>query len=121
MAVLEELVGVGFECVTQWVLKGQTIGPATFDWKDHGGWLYAFVVQGEVKYIGLTDRVLRSRLSDYAHNSNFQTTRLRGAILAELQRGRSVLVYGLKISRKEILAAEEGRLRAAYRPPWNRI
>jgi hypothetical protein len=51
-------------------MKGPKIGPLSFDWKDHGGWLYAFVVDGEVKYIGLTGRVLRGRMDDYSHIPN---------------------------------------------------
>src|SRR5579859_5349630 len=73
MTVLEELIELGFEPVTEWVMKGAKIRPRTLDWKDHGGWLYAFVVDGEVKYIGLTSRVLRSRMDDYSHIPNSQT------------------------------------------------
>jgi len=62
MTALDELIRQGFEPVTEWVTKGNKVGPRTFDWPNHGGWLYAFVVGGDVKYIGLTDRVLRSRL-----------------------------------------------------------
>ena len=54
MTVLDELIGYGFEPITKWVMKGGKIGPLFFAWADHGGWLYAFVVNGEVKYIGLT-------------------------------------------------------------------
>ena len=66
MTILERLIQFGFEPVTEWVMKGSKIGPPSFDWKEHSGWLYAFVVDGEVKYIGLTERVLRSRMSDYS-------------------------------------------------------
>ena len=121
MTVLEELVQLGFEPVTEWVMKGAKIGLRAFDWSDHGGWLYAFVVDGEVKYIGLTDRVLRSRMSDYAHMKHSQTTRLRNAIIAELEAGRSVQVFGWKESKRDALIAEEDRLRTKYRPVWNRI
>lgn len=121
MAALEQLVCIGFEPVTEWLLKGDTIGPASFDWQDHGGWLYVFVVGGEARYIGLTNRVLRSRLSDYAHIRNSQTTRLRDAIVGELRAGRSVTIYGRKESKKEILEAEEARLRGLLRLPWNRV
>ncbi len=102
-------------------MKGGKIKPATLDWEDHSGWLYAFVVQGEVKYIGLAGRVLRSRLDDYTYIKNSQTTRLREAIFAELKAGRSVQIYGWKEFKKDALIAEEVRLRATYRPPWNRV
>ena len=121
MTVLDELIKLGFQPVTEWVMKGDRIGPTSFGWQDHGGWLYAFVVEGEVCYIGLTDRVLRSRMSDYAHIKNSQTTRLRELITAELKAGRSVQVYGWKESSKDVLVTEESKLRAKYLPPWNRI
>jgi len=72
MTILESLIELGFEPVTEWVMKGPKIGPRSFDWKDHGGWLYTFVVDGKVKYSGLTDRVLRGRMSDYSHIKNRQ-------------------------------------------------
>lgn len=121
MAVLEELIELGFELVTEWVMKGAKIGPRTFDWKDHGGWLYAFVVDGEVKYIGFTSRVLRSRMGDYSHIQNSQTTRLRKIIIAELAAGRSVEVFGKREFSNDVLVAEEARVRTIYWPPWNRI
>jgi hypothetical protein len=34
----------GFESITRWILKGNKIGPISFKWQDHEGWLYAFVV-----------------------------------------------------------------------------
>lgn len=121
MTVLDDLITLGFQPVTEWVMKGDRIGPASFGWQDHGGWLYAFVVEGEVRYIGLTDRVLRSRMSDYSHINNSQTTRLRESITAELKAGRSVQVYGWKEGSKDVLIAKESKLRAKYLPPWNRI
>lgn len=121
MTVLESLIQFGFEPITQWVMKGPKIRPHSFDWKDHSGWLYAFVVDGQVKYIGLTDRVLRSRMSDYSHITNSQTTKLRERITAELLAGRQVHVYGWKQRDKAILEKEELRFRAEHRPPWNRV
>jgi hypothetical protein len=102
-------------------MRGSKIGPMTFGWQDHGGWLYAFIVDEEVKYIGLTDRVLRSRMSDYSHIRNTQTHRIREQIIAQLSAGRRVQVYGWRHRDKAVLVAEELRLRAEHRPPWNRI
>jgi hypothetical protein len=62
---VDELIGLRFELVTEWVMKGDRIALRALDWREHGGWLYAFVVDGEVKYIGLTNRVLRSRMDNY--------------------------------------------------------
>ena len=97
------------------------IKPSSTAWDNHGGWLYAFVVDGEVKYVGLANRVLRSRLDEYTHMKNSQTVRLRGLIAVELAAGRPVQIYGWKQSNKAMLFAEEERLRGKYRPPWNRV
>ena len=97
------------------------IGPRSFAWDDHDGWLYAFVIADDVKYIGLTSRVLRCRLSDYAHIKNSQTDRLRGLISEVLSKGYRVEIYGWRQREDDLLIAEEERLRALYRPPWNRI
>lgn len=121
MTILDELTKEGFEPITEWVLKGTRIGPKSFDWPDHSGWLYAFVIDGEVKYIGLTTRVLRSRMSDYSHIKNSQTDDKRALVLEALSKGRRVHVFGLKHRDETTLAAAEARLRALYRPPWNRI
>lgn len=88
MTVLEELIRIGFEPITEWVMKGDKIALRTLDWKQNGGWLYAFVVNDEVRYIGLTNRVLRSRMDDYRDQKSSQTMRLREAISAELNDGR---------------------------------
>jgi excinuclease UvrABC nuclease subunit len=117
---LDDLAAHGFELVTEWILKGPKIGPRTFDWKDDSGWLYAFVIKDQVQYIGLTTRVLRSRMSDYSHITNSQTVRIRELIFAALSGGESVLVYGLKQRNETELKAHETRLLNQFRPPWNR-
>jgi hypothetical protein len=119
--MFEELSRTGFQSITDWTMRGDKIVLRSIAWKDHGGWLYAFVVDEDVKYVGLTNRVLRSRMSDYAHLGNSQTARLRRLIAAELAAGRVVAIYGRKEAEKERLVAEEDRLRLTYRPPWNRI
>jgi hypothetical protein len=89
---------LGFSPVTQWVMKGEKISPESFKWEDHGGWLYAFVVEGEVKYTCLTNRVLRGRLGDYSHRRNSQTDRLRGLIMNELAALAAASTYWVRSS-----------------------
>lgn len=121
MTVLDDLIQIGFKPITEWTLKGDKIKPVPIKWHSHSCWLYAFTVDGEVRYIGLSDRVLQSRLDDYSYIRNSQTTRLRKLIQAELQAAHSVQIYGCKQPDKAVLIAEEERLRARYRPPWNRV
>jgi hypothetical protein len=120
MTILNELIAQGFEPITEWVLKGDRIGPRSFDWKDHSGWIYAFVIDGDVKYIGLTTRVLRSRMSDYSPIRNAQTDRIRALVLDALSSGKCVEVFGLRQRDEVVLATEEARLRMLHRPSWNR-
>lgn len=118
---LEELVQLGFELVTQWTIKGIKIGPTSFKWQDHGGWLYAFIVEGTVRYIGLTERVLRSRMGDYSHTNNSQNNRIRQLIMSELFAGRPVEIWGWKEGNIAALRKEERRLLDTYCPSWNRM
>jgi hypothetical protein len=101
MTVLDEIIRIDFESITQWVLKGDKIGPISFKCQDHGGWLYAFAVEGEVKYIGLTNRVLRSRMSDYVHINNSQTDRPRRLIVNMLAAGQVVSCVRLETERPQ--------------------
>jgi hypothetical protein len=117
MSPLDDLQKHGFVLVTEWVRKGEKLALKSLGWPDHGGWVYAFVVEGEVRYIGMTNRVLRSRMDDYRHIDNEQTSRLRRHIAAELDAGRSVEIYGQKNSSP---IADEAKLIAACQPEWNR-
>ncbi len=115
--LLDELFGLGFEQVTEWIRDGAKIRLADLSWQEHGGWIYAFTVDEEVKYIGMTDRVLRSRMDNYRDAKHEQTSRLRELILAELSTGRRVQIYG---RRQRSPRVEETSLIAHYRPSWNR-
>ena len=84
------------------------------------GWLYAFVVEEKVMYVGLTERILRSRMDDYRHIKGEQTIRMRELISAKLKANRDVLVYGRREYDSDTLWAEEAKLRRMLDPAWNR-
>lgn len=112
----------GSKYVTAWVLRNQKIKPESLDWDDSAGWLYAFVVDDKtVKYIGLTDTVLRSRLDHYSYGPQSTSKRVRQSIMFELKRGKSVSIFGRRESSKIRLQAEERRLIDAVKPSWNRL
>lgn len=121
MSKLADLIRLGFEPITTWVLAEGRIKLDSLKWQDHGGWLYAFIVDDEVQYIGLTNRVLRSRMDDYRHLKLSQTSRVRALILQELEAGGSVAIYGCKHADAGVMAAEELRLRNFHKPIWNLI
>jgi hypothetical protein len=114
------LVNDGFQPITTWLECNGSIKLASLNWSDAGGWIYAFVIDKAVKYVGLTDRVLRSRMDDYRHIKEEQCVRMREQILAELQAGHVVTIYGKPTSDKERLIADEDRYRRELLPPWNR-
>jgi hypothetical protein len=112
----DDLHQLGFKLITEWISKKDKIGLSNLRWEDHSEWLYSFVVDRDVKYIGMTERVLRSRMDDYRDLKNTQTTRLREHITAELAAARTVQIFGRK---ERDPKAEEAILRAKYRPVWN--
>lgn len=119
---LQELLSEGFERVTQWQLQGERIRMASLEWAESSGWLYAFVVdESLVKYVGLTNRVLRSRMDNYRDGKVDQNRRLRELIAKTLSEGRWVAIYGRREPEPRRLVEEEIRLRDAWRPEWNRI
>lgn len=119
--LLEQLKVLGFTPVTRWVLKGDRIKLADLDWVEEAGWLYAFAVAQEVKYVGLTSRVLRSRMDNYRDQSDSQNERVREAIRLALDAGHDVWILGLPVAEPERRASEEARLRSELCPPWNRM
>jgi len=121
--MIDSIISDGFEPITRWIIKNGKIKPESLEWKDTSGWLYAFVVdEKELKYIGLTTRVLRSRLSDYSYISEEQCKHKRELIKSELDKGRTVSIYGKRMKEEEDnLHGEEERLRRELEPPWNRI
>jgi hypothetical protein len=102
---------------------------ATLQWEECGGWLYAFVVDEAVKYIGLTSGVLRTRLDQYRDGSDSyghesQCGRIKAEILRVLSAGHAVVIYGCRRPQwtKEALRVDERALIDEYRPTgiWNR-
>ena len=108
----------GFMYLTDWMLKGETIKPDTVSWDTTAGWIYAFVVDTQVCYIGITTGVLRSRLDSYSYQIN---DRVGACIKAELQSGRIVEIYGMprKLVPQADLEREESQLISVHSPIWN--
>ena len=116
--MLPELKAYGFVEITAWDLYKEKIKPRTLKWEESGGWIYAFVTEGRVRYIGMTGHVLRTRLDSYA-NQVGEPMRER---IKECLNGRcDVAIFGLRrpqVNETEI-KAEESRLIAMFKPDWN--
>ena len=120
--ILEVLVAEGFKFITEWIWREGKIRLASLDWQENGGWLYAFVVNGKnVNYIGLTERILRSRMDNYRDKTGEQGERLHELIKAELYAGNSVSIYARELSDSNELLSEELRLRNEFKPIWNLV
>ena len=108
----------GFQHVTSWEFRNGAIKPASLNWEDVSGWIYAFVAEGSVRYIGITTSVLRSRLDGYSYQIN---DRVGGLIRESLQAGCLVSIYGLKCPAQatQALGQQEKVLIRELTPDWN--
>ena len=108
----------GFALLTVWELRNTSIKPRCTCWDTTSGWLYAFVTNVRVRYIGMSTTVLRSRLDGYSYQANDRVGRL---IRDQLAREVPVEIYGTKrnqLTRKR-LEQEERLLINEFRPDWN--
>lgn len=90
--------------------------------------VYAFVIAGEVKYIGVTHASFHQRMGNYrvGHSAQKTSSRINLQIAEELAAGRVVEIYlatpepgvwhGLPVNMAAGL--EEGLIQQ-FRPPWN--
>ena len=118
---LDKIKREGFVQITTWRAVGDGIKPKSLEWQDHGGWVYAFVVGDEVKYVGLTAKVLRTRLDHYSYGTQDTNARLRSLIETALALGDEVMIFGLPVSDRDEMEREELRLRSELRPEWNLV
>lgn len=96
-ALMNRLVEIGFEKVGYWHLDGDRLGLELHRMASKTNILYAFVCDGEVKYIGKTKSTLASRFNGYRSPSRTQTTNVRNNsnIRALLAMGASVDILAL--------------------------
>ena len=132
---IEDLLALGFVLIGEWKLD---VGTIRIEYRDgitekairHGSpALYAFSVNGKLKYIGKTTRTLRNRLYGYEHPGSGQETNLKchKNILIEMAAGSVVKVYGFspKIPlfydrfKIDLSAGLEDALIKDMKPKWN--
>ena len=99
---MNRLLEIGFEPAGHWSLEGEAL---RFDLARHAtqkNVLYAFVCDGQVKYIGKTVQPLRVRLSGYRTPADTQSTNI-----ANNRRIRELVAAGVAV---EILALPDNGL-----------
>ncbi|WP_063805079.1 GIY-YIG nuclease family protein [Burkholderia ubonensis] len=94
---MNRLLQIGFQVVGQWQLVD---GKLKIDIQRHGAQrnvLYAFVCDGEVKYVGKSTQTLRARMGGYLSPGPTSETnkRVRQLIFALLESGATVELYAL--------------------------
>lgn len=125
---IDVLVDAGFELLGEWVASDAGIGLSTKAPKDPG--VYAFVVDGLVKYVGLTKMGFHRRMYSYSKPGSTQRTsqRINEIIASHVSAGTVVEVYiavppalewnGLPI---HTAAGLEAGLIEMIQPPWNKM
>jgi hypothetical protein len=128
---LDRLLNIGFRRVGRWVESDD--GPS-YQIDQHGDdkdILYAFLVDGEVMYVGKTIRRLKRRMYNYKKPSPSQSTsaRIRQKIETSLKAGAVVDIFALPdngllnygVFRINLADGLEGSIIGDLKPPWNII
>ena len=94
---MNRLLEIGFQPVGHWLLDENSLLLELVRHTSHKNILYAFVSDGEVKYVGKTTRTLAARLAGYRTPSSTQATNLRNhhRIKASLASGAAVEILAL--------------------------
>ncbi len=123
---IDVLVDAGFALLGSWLVTDDGIGLSTPAPKDPG--VYVFVVDGKIKYVGLTKMGLHRRMYNYRKPGATQRTsrRIHQIILKQVGSGTVVDIYiavppmlewnGLPI---HTAAGLEAGLIDMLKPPWN--
>jgi hypothetical protein len=126
---LQLLLMLGFEEVGRWFLDGNSVQFRLAKSENERNILYAFVVQGNVQYIGKSTMTLSGRMNGYRNPDPTQTTNINNnaRIRELLQKGTPVQIFALVPEEKilykgfpvNIAAGLEDNLLIRIRPPWN--
>ena len=118
----------GFTYLSDWRLNRDGELEVDRDAPNEPG-VYAFVLDDEVVYVGVTQRTLHSRLADYrrGHIAQKTSSHLKGRIINSLRAGQSVRVLVATPENSEwcglpvvtSVGLETGLIRA-LKPKWNR-
>lgn len=98
---MNRLLEIGFLQASHWKLNGDRLEFDLSRLATQKNILYAFIADGEVKYIGKTVSPLAVRMSGYRSPGRTQTTNIRnnGNIRDVLARGGAVDIYALPDNR----------------------
>lgn len=126
---MNRLLDIGFELAGHWSLNATTL---SFELIRHGSQrniLYAFVCDGEVKYVGKTIQSLRSRMNGYKNPGASQITNVRNnlRLKEQLNNGAAVDILALPDNgllhygqfHYNLAAGLEDSIIKVLKPEWN--
>jgi len=126
---MNRLLEIGFAPAGHWLLRGENVIYELANFGTQRNILYAFVCDGEVKYVGKTVQTLRSRMNGYQTPGNGQTTNIRNNALikASLRQGTTVEILALPDSglmhygqfHLNLAAGLEDSIINVLKPEWN--
>ena len=129
---MNRLVEIGFEPAGHWKLIGsaEDLSLELFRHGSQRNILYAFVSDGEVKYVGKTVQPLRTRMNGYRYPGATQGTNIRNnaRIKALLRDGAAVDILALPDNgllhygqfHVNLAAGLEDNIISVLKPEWNR-
>lgn len=126
---MNRLLQIGFQVVGQWVLIDSELNLQLDKMEDERNLLYAFVVDGYIRYIGKTTQSLNNRMKSYLKPGPTQSTNIKNRknILSALECGQAVQIFVLVDDRMHsygsyhlnLAAGLEDDLIAKINPDWN--
>lgn len=126
---VSRLQELGFIEIGEWVLKESGITYRLSELEDACPALYAFLVDGELRYVGKTVRPLKSRLYGYKNPGKSQKTNSRNNLLINeaLVEAKTVLILGYVAKDVQLMngfsvnlpAALEDSIIEELKPEWN--
>lgn len=126
---MERLVNIGFRKVGEWKMLNESINPNLSGLSNAKNILYAFILNGEVLYVGKTMMSLKKRMYGYQKPGHTQYTNIKcNKLLSELlTQGKGVEIYALPdnglhhigVFHLNLAAGLEDSIISILKPKWN--
>ncbi|GHB13059.1 GIY-YIG nuclease family protein [Salinicola rhizosphaerae] len=126
---MDRLIKIGFEKVGKWIIENDKIFPDLERYYTASNVLYAFIVDGEVRYVGKTTTPLKKRFYGYRSPNGDQPTNSKNNanIMKCLLAGGEVDIYVLPdnglmhygIFHLNLASGLEDSIIKTLDPPWN--
>ena len=94
---MNRLLDIGFQCVGHWLLEDEKLVCQLDSLANLQNILYAFICNGEIKYVGKTGMKLRSRMYGYQNPGDSQKTNIRNhkLIMDALRNDYAIDIFAL--------------------------